>query len=660
MSVIDLTTFFKTPGITQTQIISDYEGEKIPDITENLLICGDIIDSTVGGGGDASQMPINGSVGGISKNHNLYNIYKVLTKPNIRLILGNRDFNKIKCLPLCKMKYMTTPDKNKKKQEAIKEEKQNIQQFNNGNINLSKDTYDTYKAIIINNDWIANMNNWLPFWNNSVFTQTIKTKENEKEVEQPNPNYNTWHNAYDVKKSTTPFLDRFNKIFGQDTLVGTMSAGNLLYTIPFEVFDFSKITEDKKNTDYLAFIVLSVFNAGFNKNDKNDKPYQPIKHNDNLHNTYINGLLYRFYTAIGEEKINFMGYANLSDKLYVFSHGGITSDLINNPSIKDLQGQIKKDKDKITNNEKASSQTSQKGGAIIVTESFKLNQIIQSLNEYNKNVCKIVRKFMDDFYKCIDDNKFADLSIYTYMPSKDMLLLLSLSAPYRPADVKDKDMFVTRSPINPGIVEITKKGFVCKDTQLTQIFGHVPKGFGPTFFTLKMDDKNSYLANIDMSQSFKYSGWAGKTDVKIGFNQNTENFTLYYVLDINDKKIQNSGKTSIKDIVCKNENGNYILINTTEPSDKNLIISQNLDDIFTNEEKIKTKLQSDISKNIILYHGYNQTNQAHVFSLSDSITSHNKVLVIYKEPTTSSQAGGYYEKYMKYKSKYLKLKQSII
>jgi hypothetical protein len=355
MSVIDLTTFFNTSGIIQTHIISDYEGEKIPDISENILICGDIIDSTVGGGGDASQMPFTGSVGDISKNHNLYNIHKVLTNPNIRLILGNRDFNKIKCLPLCKMKYMTTPNKDKQK---IGEEKQNIQQFNNGNINLSTDTYTKYKDIIINNDWIANMNNWLPFWNNSVFTQTIKKKEKdqagiEKEVDQPNANYYTWHDAYDVKKSTTPFLDRFNKIFGTDGSIGTMSAGNLLYTIPFEVFDVDNlnkyITEQKitNKDDYLAFIVLSVFNAGFNKNEKKQEKQEIEKYNfitseTNLHDTYINGLLYRFYTAIGKEKINFMGYANLSDKLYVFSHGGITSDLIKNPTLKDLQEQIKK------------------------------------------------------------------------------------------------------------------------------------------------------------------------------------------------------------------------------------------------------------------------------------------------------------------------------
>lgn len=677
MSVIDLTTFFNTPGITH--IISDYEGEKIPDISENLLICGDIIDSTVGGGGDSTQMPVNGLVGGISKNFNLYNIHQVLTKPNIRLILGNRDLNKIKCLPLCKMKYMKKKYEIKEaeniKDEIIKE-KDNIQKFNNGNINLSTDTYEKYKAIIKKNDWLANMNNWLPFWNKSVFEKIIKTKEKdqsglEKEVEKPNPNYNTWRDTYDVTKSTIPFLDRFNKIFGADGSIGTMSAGNLLFTIPFEVFGVDNlnkyITEQKitNKDDYLAFIVLSVFNAGFNKNDKSDKSdktYQTIKQDDYLHNTYINGLLYKFYKAIGKEKINFMGYYNLADKLYVFSHGGITSDLIETPSINDLQDQIIKDYDKITNSEEA-FQPSQTGGAINVTKSFTKDTITKSLDTYNQNVCKIVQKFMDDFYQCIEDQyttTFTDLSVYTYKPSKDMLLLLSLSAPYRPDRPEDvKDMFVTRSPINPGIVEITKKGFVCKDTQLTQIFGHVPKGFGPTFFTLKMGDKKSYLANIDMSQSFKYSGWAGTTNVKIIFTRSKNEFTLHYDLDIsNDTKIKKSEKTSITNIVWKDDNGKYILKNIDELGDKKLTITQTLDEIFTNEEKIKTELKDIIGSNFILYHGYNQTNQAHVFTLSDSITSYNKVLVLYK--STESQAGGYYEKYMKYKSKYLKLKQSII
>jgi len=625
-SYIDLISFFNKPGNVQTQIISDYEGEQIPDISDNLLICGDILDSTVGGGGDSSQISVNGSVGGISKNHNLYNIYQVLTKNNIRLLLGNRDLNKLKCLPLCKMKVLKADNKKQ------------IIDFNNGNINLSTETYEKYKTLVKNNDWIGDMNNWLPFWNDTVYDESKNKK--------------VWNSIYAVNQSETPFLDRFNKIFGTDGSVGTMSAGNLLYTIPFEVFGVANVTEDnKKNTDYLAFIVLSVFNAGFNKSDKSDKSYRLIEIKDNLHETYINGLLYRFYKAIGTEKINFIGYFNLEKSLYVFSHGGITSDLIENPKFNDLLEQIKKDYTKITNSE----QLSQKGGAI---KEFTEKDIIKSLNTHNSDVCLLISQFMEKFYFCMEQSINADLTEYKYMPSPEMLLLMTLSAPYKP-DSKDS-RFVMRSPINPGIVNILSNGFVCSNATLTQIFGHVPKGFGPTFFTLQNGDKKSYIANIDMSQSFKYSGWAGKTNVQIGFNSNTTQFTLYYVLDIsNDTKIQKSNKTNLTNINYKEDNGKYILINTTDPTDKKLVISQTLDKIFENEETLKTELKDKIGTNVILYHGFKSDDKLHIFSLSDFITSFNKVLVLYNS-AVPSKTGGYYEKYMKYKTKYIALKNSML
>jgi hypothetical protein len=664
-SNIDLTSFFNTLTIAQTKIISDYEGEKIPDLSEeHLLICGDIIDSTVGGGGDSTKIPDDGSVGGISKNYNLYNIHKVLTDDKIRLILGNRDFNKIKCLPLCKMKYTNT--------QTIPSDKQDITNFNNGNLNLSIVTYNKYLPLLKKNDWMANMNNWLPFWNDGVMI--INTKKGD--------HYDIWREKYSVTTSKTPFFDRFKKIFGVDGSIGTMSAGNLLYTIPFEVLGVDKIdVETRKNEDYLAFIVLSVFNAGFNKNEKQykKKDYKFITSETNLHNTYINGLFYRFYKLIGTKKVNFMGYANLADKfdkfdkLYVFSHGGITSDLIDNPSLEDLQTQIITDYEKITNSKKA---IDQQGGAIDVEKSFTKEHIILSLKQYNENVCNIVKTFMDNFYKCINDLEFTNLSNTTHMPSRDMLLLLTVGAPYKPVkENNDRDLkFVMRSPINPGIGEIikNKKGFVCDNAVLTQIFGHIPKGFGPTFFTLQNGDKKSYLANIDMSQSFKYSGWAGKSNVNIIFNRNINQFTLHYVLDFSNKdKIKNSDKTELIQIYTKDtkgtinneDNGKYILINTTdEPPNKTLIITQRLDNIFENEEKIKIELKDKIGENVILYHGFNDENKLHIFSLSDSMSSHNKVLVLYnstKNNSTESQAGGYYEKYMKYKTKYLALKNSM-
>ena len=41
------------------------------------------------------------------------------------------------------------------------------------------------------------------------------------------------------------------------------------------------------------------------------------------------------------------------------------------------------------------------------------------------------------------------------------------------------------------------------------------------------------------------------------------------------------------------------------------------------------------------------------------MTSHNKVLVLYKS-TVPVKSGGYYEKYMKYKTKYIALKNSML
>jgi hypothetical protein len=658
----NLTEFFNTRNITHTHIISDYEGEKILDLEsgKNLLICGDILDSTVGGGGDASKISVNGSVGGISKNHNLYNIHQVITNNNIQLILGNRDLNKLKCAVLCKVK--------------------NNNDFNIGNITLNKTDYEKYKPIIKQNGWIADMNNWLPFWNPKIDSDF---KDN-------------WNKAYDITKSNTPFLDRFYKIFGVDGSEGTMSAGNLLYTIPFEVLGVDGIKKNKpnitseileipqpksetekepmelknskirENKDYLAFIVLSVFNAGFNKNSKKIDYTTTIDENTNLTNTYINGLFYKFFNNVGKN-INFIGYLPLDKELYLFSHGGITADLINKPELEDLKKLIDTHKAKITNTEAET----QVGGAIIVDNEFTSTKIIESIVSYNNSLNELLIKVLNNLCDCNEKIKSGQISVdeYKQIPTNDVLLLLSLSAPYRPTDKEES--FVMRSPINPGIVELIdkkeKKSFVCSDAKLTQIFGHVPKGFGPSFFTLKKGDKKSYIANIDISQSFKYSGWAGKTDVKIGFNKTEKIFTLYYTLDFSDaKKIQKSDKDidTLKTIFIEGEdkkintkdNGKYILINCDDLVEKKLTISQKLEDIFTNEEKIKENLKDKLGSNVILYHGKTGEN-IHVFTLTDSNSSFNKVLVLYKEP---SQSGGYYEKYIKYKNKYMKLKNSML
>ncbi len=658
---INLTDFFNSNK--QTHIISDYEGEQIPEQYQkqkdlNLLICGDILDSTVGVGGDDTQMPVDGSVGKISKVANLYNIYQITENPQIKLILGNRDLIKLKCIALCKIKY--------------KKGSTEINNFNQGNINLSYDTYTEYKNLIKKNEWLANVNNWLPFWNNTTLDSTS------------GDNYNRWHENYNVSTAETPFLDRFNRIFGRDTAKGTMSADNLLYTIPMEIFEIpsqnnqnylyktvvnklgSEFTTNMKDIakDYLAFIVISVFNAGFNNYDKKNKDYKSFDENENLTDTYINGLFYRFFNEVGK-KINFLGYADLENKLYLFSHGGITADLINNPDVEELKKIIHTNKDKITN--------IQHGGATDTNNSFDKQTIVNALKTCNDALCELVQNYINgdnSFYICIKNiiQNNIDLAKQTYIPPENILLLLSLSALYKP---DNKELFVLRSPINPGVVNMLTSpngGFVCSDAELTQIFGHIPKGFGPTFFTLhnKENDRKSYIINLDMSQSFKYFGNAGKTDVKVGYNQ--AEFKLFYTLDFS-KLTQINDKPSLEQIIYKNENqkdvdnGKYIVIGKEE-DDKIFKINTNIKDMFEKAENIQTSLNGKIpQKNVILYHGFDQKKNVHIFSLSDGITSHNKVLVLYKENESSGssgQQGGYYEKYMKYKAKYIALKNRML
>ena len=78
----------------KVQIISDPEGFKIPDVSddEELYICGDLIDSVIKGKKEDFLK---------LKSYNLYNIQKCIKKNNVFLALGNRDLNKLKCRYLC-------------------------------------------------------------------------------------------------------------------------------------------------------------------------------------------------------------------------------------------------------------------------------------------------------------------------------------------------------------------------------------------------------------------------------------------------------------------------------------------------------------------------------------------------------------------------------
>lgn len=84
-------------GFYPTQMLPIYEAIKINKDREELIICGDIMDSTV-------RTQINYDILKL-KSNNIKTIYDIVTNPNIFLTFGNRDLNKIKVGPLTELCY---------------------------------------------------------------------------------------------------------------------------------------------------------------------------------------------------------------------------------------------------------------------------------------------------------------------------------------------------------------------------------------------------------------------------------------------------------------------------------------------------------------------------------------------------------------------------
>jgi hypothetical protein len=481
MSNTNLQKFFISSNVN---IISDYEGEEINSKLYNnnnkLLICGDILDSTVGGGFQQNFIRAEGKINNIPKIYNLRNISAIVTNPNIHLIFGNRDINKFKCKFLTKMKttqHLDVCDK-----------------FNKGMIDLSMDTYTEILKHGI--QWKADTKHWYPFWNPKI---------NEHMTYWSTPETNVV-SKYDNKI----FLTRFYRIFGIDGSQGTMSATNLLYTIPLELgitIDENLINK-KEYLDYLAFIVLAVFRVMTIYNEKPVdgniiKDISKIQTITPLKDTILNGLLSKLYSGL--PNTSYVSYFNddKNKKLYIFSHGGITSNIIQEFKVFNMLNPLIKH---LNNNKKLL--TNMNGGNI----EFNSKYIIQKLEIINKQyINNLIQSFKKPQQTAYNPNK------YDYKPTTHMLLALSLSAPYKP----NQDMqFVLNSTIMPGIDEIQNHLFYCSDSNIVQIFGHIPKGFATSI--AKHDNNGNpkyktYLINLDYSQSYKYTGLGGKTNCFLFF-----------------------------------------------------------------------------------------------------------------------------------------------
>jgi hypothetical protein len=219
--------------------ISDGEGSNArinePDFNGKVDYVGDLFDS----------------VGNIDdKCFNLRNM--VLFKMNYdqyTLKIGNRDINKIKFLPLGKLQPLPTVS------DSIFQvpdpRTSFIMSFNFGECDLSYDFYSQLKDIVTSQigeqAWISDMKSFYPFWNTTLMP-----------FQPPNTKWDEIDETINLSNKNSIFFNRLNYIIGVDGKTGTMSAPNLLYSIPKEL---GYVSETDYKDDYYAFIVLAIFNS---------------------------------------------------------------------------------------------------------------------------------------------------------------------------------------------------------------------------------------------------------------------------------------------------------------------------------------------------------------------------------------------------------------
>lgn len=496
-------------------IISDPEGRDINKLYINLFdehelyICGDMLDST----NSLDHSNVN------EKSYNLRNIQQVLKKRYIKLIFGNRDINKIKC------KFLNKLRENEIESELVNE-------FNNGNINLSFETYQKIKENINTKPWKSEMKNWYTFWNPDV--------GNKKE----------W-NVDTNKKTENLFLNRFNDIYGVDNNPGTMSAQNLLKTIPYELG-----VKYESNEDYQAFIVLAVFNSMLNNNVEMDFeiPWNCKKELNNCHmNTiFFQGWLFGLYMDDKNYFCTLLTNKNVDgiNDIFILSHGGICKQLAYNPNLileyKEILGSNDKLHKLLSN---AELFWEQKGGADAIVIPLTRTQIHENVRLIDINLKQILYNVLH----LIEEESPLNL---------DILMILIISSAFNAEHFvgKIKPIYEVSSlnlvkaefisPVISGFPEFKVNHFFCKDHTLVQIFGHKPNGYASTIKGYYFETQKTIIINLDTTNSFSTTPVnTGKSKNFIVIDSDTENMIIYASIN------HNLGNTKY---VSENFEDNYI------------------------------------------------------------------------------------------------------
>lgn len=452
------------------------ESQKIPKI-----VLGDLLDSTLIGTLTEDIIPY--------KSFNIRNLASVLIDENLYSIMGNRDLNKIKCFKLLKLKS--------KDGKIV-----NINDLNSNNETSSNTLFNIANTLsnnLKNNDeyeWfvpsLSEGNKWAPIWN----IENKKYKSEEWEIGRGSVNFE--HKEENEKKQTkekTPCYNRFNAIFGKDPEVGTMSAQNLLETIPYELKELKLIsdteyTEIKGNQEIKASLVLVVFHIMLLDDDTNSNlnnfEFTLLKYNTNIS---LKGLLRKFYLS----NKTYVSYAeDKNNNLYLLSHGGISNNFLENSSrlggnfyyftIDESDNLIVA---KLDDGPKLS------GGFTIKTSNYyNVDDIMRYVNNFNL----FLKNQLEGIFK-IDSSE-------TLKPNSYELTILAYTANIKYNIGNNKYDSASLTPIITGFEKLRKLS-VITDKKIFNIFGHKPDSFGSVIDIIynNKGELKGYNINCDISNT---------------------------------------------------------------------------------------------------------------------------------------------------------------
>jgi hypothetical protein len=539
-------------NLNNCRIISDPEGYDINQLLNdkkseninkgNILVLGDLLDSTFIGEPNDEQLK--------SKIYNIRNLNLVNTNDNIYVAMGNRDLNKIKCQQLL----------------ALNNE---IEFLGKSSTKTLMDLVNNLKTICNNDDnpWVVEKltdnNGFSPFWNNRRDTEL-------------------WNGNKQIEHTCKA---RFDIIFGRDGSVGTMSAQNLLKTIPMELKELDFIDKTPEDDETNAACVLAFFKlALMGENEKKKLSDIPFTIND----INLIGILRKFY----DRTHNFIcAYKEFGDdknkQIALFSHGGITKTFLDTEgfcNFKLLEDGVK------------AEFNSQTGGYLGTGKKVALETIKTRIDTYNKHYREKISTCLSEKTQEIPQDEISNL-----------LYLLATSAPTK-VDKYDAEKL---SPIMPGIFNMRDNAILCNDACIYNFFGHKPDGYGPVVDKFELENVQQKISNIDKTKkTYSYNINCDISNTLLGNLGRVNNDTLstnysYLSSSIEGNKLvlKNNSSITVNDTV-KSQFGIYLTDNNLiSDNEYNLLELSNEILSYENEKKWsalgKYKFKNDTSHQLL-------------------------------------------------------------